>query len=216
VNVPNAGLGQYLPDTGGRVFPSWGQWIILRPLPVDPVARRVNTMDVLLLRLIHIAAGAFWVGAVFTFFLFVQPTAAALGPDATKFSYHLLHYRRLPIVILGAAVTTVLAGIVLLLITSNGLDADRLFDVSRLGYTVGGVAAIVTLGIGGLYVYPRTRIVERTLGQLLAEQRPPSPDEQQTLVRVAGESRQAGWLVIVGLVVAVAAMATASYWSLFL
>lgn len=172
-------------------------------------------MDVVLLRLIHIGAGAFWVGAVFTFFLFVQPTAAALGPDATKFSYNLMHHRRLPVVILGSAVTTVLAGIMLLLIMSNGLDADRLFDVSRLGYTVGGVAAIATLGIGGLYVYPRTRIVERILGQLLAEQRPPSPDEQQTLVRIAGESRRAGWLVIAGLVVAVAAMATARYWSLF-
>ena len=172
-------------------------------------------MDIVLLRLIHIGSGTFWVGAVFTFFLFVQPTAAALGPDATKFSYHLLHHRRLPIVILGSAVITVLAGIVLLLITSNGLDPDRLFDVSRLGYTVGGVAAILTLGIGGLYVYPRTVTVERTLGQLLAEKRPPSPDEQQTLVRIAGESRRASWLVIVGLVVAVAAMATARYWSLF-
>jgi hypothetical protein len=173
-------------------------------------------MDVLVLRLIHIGAGAFWVGAVFTFFLFVQPTAAVLGPDAMKFSYHLLHRRRLPVVILGAAATTVLAGILLLLITSNGLDPERLFDASRLGYTVGGVAAIVTLGIGGLYVFPRTTIVERTLGQLVAEKRPPTPDEQETLARVARESRQAGWVVIVGLVIAVVAMATARHWSLFL
>ena len=36
-------------------------------------------MDVLVLRLIHIGAGAFWVGAVFTFFLFVQPAATASG-----------------------------------------------------------------------------------------------------------------------------------------
>ena len=36
-------------------------------------------MDVLVLRLIHIGAGAFWVGAVFTFFLFVQPAAIARG-----------------------------------------------------------------------------------------------------------------------------------------
>lgn len=173
-------------------------------------------MDVLMLRLIHIGTGVFWVGAVFTFFLFVQPTATALGPDAMKFSYHLIHHRRLPAIILGAAVITVLAGIVLLLITSNGLDPDILFDTSRLGYTVGGLAAIVTLGIGGLYVFPRTRTVEHTIGRLLAEKRPPTPDEQQTLARVAGESRRAGWLVIAGLVIAVAAMATARHWSLFL
>jgi hypothetical protein len=146
----------------------------------------------------------------------VQPTSVALGPEAARFSYHLLHHRRFGVVILASAVTTVLAGILLLLITSNGLDPDVLFDTSRLGYTVGGVAAIVTLGVGALYVYPRTTVVERTLGLLLAEKRPPTPDEQQLLARVAGESRRAGLIVIAGLVVAVAAMATARYWGLIL
>lgn len=173
-------------------------------------------MDILLLRLIHIGAGAFWVGAVFTFFLFVQPAAVAVGPEATKFTYQLLHHRRLPAVILGAATVTVLAGTWLLIITSNGLDPDILLDVSRLGYTVGGVSAILTFAIGALYVFPRTMVVEGILGALIAEARPPTPDEQQTLARTAGESRRAGWLVLVGLTVAVAAMATASYWTLFL
>ena len=53
-------------------------------------------MDVLVLRLIHIGAGAFWVGAVFTFFLFVQP--AAIAARARSHEVHLppLHDRRLP------------------------------------------------------------------------------------------------------------------------
>lgn len=169
-------------------------------------------MDVLVLRLIHIGAGAFWVGAVFTFFLFVQPAAIAIGPDATKFTYQLLHHRRLPVVIFGSAVVTVLAGLWLLWITSNGFDPDLLFSPARLGFTVGGVAAIITLGIGGLYVLPRTRTTEGILGQLLADGRPPSPDEQQTLARVGREGRQAGWIVIAGLTIAVVSMATAGYW----
>jgi uncharacterized membrane protein len=169
-------------------------------------------VDVLVLRLIHIGAGAFWVGAVFTFFLYVQPTAAALGPDGQKFTFNLLHHRRLPAVILGSAVVTVLAGILLLVVTSNGFDPDLLFGISRIGYTVGGVVAILTLGVGALYVFPRTRVVERTIGRLLTEARPPTPDERQMLARVAVESRRAGWVVLVGLVIAVAAMATARYW----
>ena len=173
-------------------------------------------MDVLLLRLIHIGAGSFWVGSVFTFFLFVQPAAVAIGPEATKFTYQLIHHRRLPLVILGSAVTTVLAGILLLLITSNGLDPDLLFSESRLGYTVGGVAAILTLGVGALYVFPRTRTVERTMGHLIADARPPTPDEQQTLARAGRESRQAGWIVLAGLTVAVISMATAQLWGLVL
>ena len=171
-------------------------------------------MDILVLRLIHIGAGAFWVGSVFTFFLFVQPAAVAVGPEATKFTYQLMHHRRLPVVILASAATTVVAGIWLLIITSNGLDPDLLFNPSRLGYTVGGVAAILTFGIGGLYVLPRTQVVERTIGRLVAEARPPTPEEQQTLARTALESRRAGWIVLGGLVLAVAAMATARYWGL--
>ena len=173
-------------------------------------------MDILLLRLIHIGAGAFWVGSVFTFFLFVQPAAVAVGPEATRFTYQLLHHQRFSVMILAAAATTVLAGIWLLIITSNGLDPDILFDVSRLGYTVGGVSAILTFAIGALYVYPRTRVVEGILARLLAEARPPAPDEQQILARTARESRRAGWIVLFGLTIAVVAMATASYWGVVL
>ena len=172
-------------------------------------------MDILLLRLVHIGAGAFWVGAVFTFFLFVQPAAVAVGPDGTRFTHRLLQ-GRLPAAILGAAAITVAAGIWLLVVTSNGLDPDLLFDASRLGFTVGGLVAIVTFGVGALYVYPRTMTVKRTLGRLVAEARPPTPVEQETLVRVGRESRRAGWVVLVGVTIAIACMATARLWGLVL
>jgi uncharacterized membrane protein len=171
-------------------------------------------MDILVLRLIHIAAGVFWVGAVFAFFLFVQPAAMAIGADATKFNYRLLHHQRFSEAILAAAATTVVAGILLLAITSNGFDLDLLFDASRLGYTVGGLVAILAFAIGATYVFPRTRTVEHTIGAFLAEGRPPTSDEQQLLARTARESRSAGWLVIIGLGIAVVAMATARLWSL--
>ena len=141
---------------------------------------------------------------------------STIAPDATKFTYQLLHHRRLPLVILLSAAVTVLAGTWLLVITSNGLDANLLFDASRLGYTIGGVAAILTFALGGLYVFPRTRTVERTIGQLLAAARPPTPEEQQLLLRTGAESRRAGWVVLTGLVIAVAAMATARLWPLIL
>jgi len=173
-------------------------------------------VDILILRLIHIGAGAFWVGSVFTFFLFVQPAAAAVGPDATKFTYRLLHYQRLSIAILSAAIVTVLAGATLLVITSSGLKPEILFSASRVGFTIGGIIAISTLAVGGLYVFPRTRVVERTIGRLVEEDRPPSPEEQQLLARTARQSRTAGWIVIVGLTLAVICMATASYWVVFL
>ena len=173
-------------------------------------------MDIAILRLIHIAAGAFWVGALYAFFLLVQPSAVAIGPGGQPFMYHLLHEKRFSVILLASAITTVLAGIVLLWITTDGFQADLLFDASRLGYTVGGAAAILALGLGGLYVFPRTRIVERTLGAAITQGRPPTDDERATLMRAGAESRRAGVWVLIGVGIAVICMATARYWSLFL
>jgi uncharacterized membrane protein len=207
-----------LPESIGTFRVLKAQWHAMLARGVFNTGRSVEEadMDILVLRLIHIGASVFWVGAVFTFFLFVQPAAAAVGPDAMKLTFQLLHHRRFGVAILTAGVIAVLAGIWLMIITSNGLDPDLLFGESRLGFTVGGVVAILTLAVGGLYVFPRTRVVERAIGRLLAEGRPPTPDEQQLLARIARESRAAGWIVVVGLTVAVIAMATARYWGLFL
>jgi hypothetical protein len=173
-------------------------------------------MDVAILRLIHIAAGAFWVGGVYTFFLFVQPTGMALGPGGQPFMHNLLHERRISTALLTAAVITVLAGLWLLWLTTGGLKTDLLFDSSRIGFTIGGIAAILTLAVGGGYVFPRTRIVEGILGAFLGESRPPTDEERQTLMRASGEARRAGYYVLLGLAIAIFCMATARYWGLVL
>src|SRR5688500_17058967 len=128
-------------------------------------------MEILLLRLIHIGAGVFWVGSALTFHFFIQPAAVAAGPAATGFTYQLLHHRRFSVAILTSGLIAVIAGISLLVITSNGLDPDILFDASRLGFTIGGVVAIVSLGVGMLYLFPRTRTVEAPIGGMRAEGR---------------------------------------------
>ena len=40
---------------------------------------------VVALRIAHIATGAVWVGSLFVVVLFIQPSAAALGPAGTPF-----------------------------------------------------------------------------------------------------------------------------------
>jgi uncharacterized membrane protein len=173
-------------------------------------------MDLAILRLIHIGAGVFWVGAFYTFFLFVQPTAMSVGPAGQQFMYGLLHHRRFSVILLAAAITTVLAGIWLLWLTTDGLRLELLFDNSRLGFTIGGTAAILTLGVGVSYVFPRTRIIERVLGGFIGEGRPPSDDERAQLMTVGSEARAAGRWVVAGLAIAVLCMATARYWGVFL
>lgn len=172
-------------------------------------------MDLAILRLIHIGAGVFWAGAFYAFFFFVQPTAMALGPDGQKFMFGLIHHRRFSQILLAAAITTVLAGIWLLWLTTDGFRLELLWDISRLGFTIGGIAAILTLGLGASYVYPRTLIVERVLGASIAAARPPSDQERAQLMRAGAESRAAGRWVVAGLAIAILCMATARSWGVF-
>ena len=62
------------------------------------------------LRIVHILAGVFWVGAAFTTILFLQPTAREIGPAAGPFMAHLAGKKRLVDWVLRAAGLTVLGG----------------------------------------------------------------------------------------------------------
>ena len=169
-------------------------------------------MDILVLRLIHVASGAFWVGAVFSFFLFVSPTARALGPEGQRFVAHLISRQRFSNAILVAGIITVAAGLLLLWRTSNGFDLAVMSRPPVLGFAIGGASAIVALAIASGYIVPRVRRVERITRRLQGDGRPPTSDEEGELSRIAGEIQQAGTFVMATLAVAVGAMATARYW----
>jgi hypothetical protein len=65
----------------------------------------------LVFRLLHIAIGIAWVGSVFLFVVFLQPTAAAIAPAGAPFMAELLGKRRLSDRIVGMGVATVVAGV---------------------------------------------------------------------------------------------------------
>ena len=173
-------------------------------------------MDILILRLIHILAGVFWVGAVFTNAFFLQPTAEALGPEAGRFQLRLMGAARFPAAILSSGGVTIAAGITLLWLTTNGFDPELLFGESRVGFTFGGTVAILTFGVGSLYVYPRIKRISGVMGRLMAEGRPPNADEQAQIGTIREQLHVAGWITVIGLATAVAAMATARYWGVVL
>jgi uncharacterized membrane protein len=75
---------------------------------------------VYVLRLIHIIGGVFWVGsAMFGTFL-LMPSLRAVGPAAGPVMNQLGQVRKMPIVMMTAAVVTVVAGIWLMMIDSAG------------------------------------------------------------------------------------------------
>lgn len=103
------------------------------------------SMDFVVLRLIHVLGGAFWLGAAVTMFLFLQPTAQATAPEGQRFMLHLLRNRRFSEVVLVAAFLTGVAGAILFWRDTNGLQLDLMLQPQGLGFTVGGVAGGVAL-----------------------------------------------------------------------
>jgi len=173
-------------------------------------------MDFVVLRLIHVLGGAFWLGAAVTLFVFLQPTAQATAPEGQRFMLHLLRNRRFSEVVLGAALLTGAAGAILFWRDTNGLELKLMLQPEHLGFTVGGAAGGVAL-LGFVFVgYPAGRRLIAIGSRLETERRPPHEDEQRILVTAQRTLSRVGATVLVLLVVAAAAMATARYWPLVL
>ncbi|QLQ04659.1 MAG: hypothetical protein HZY76_00160 [Anaerolineae bacterium] len=108
----------------------------------------------LLLRLIHIVAGAFWVGAGVAYFLYFEPSAKA-GPARSKFMQELIGKYRYPIFMNVSSLLTILAGLGLYWASSGGLSAAWLTSGPGLGFTLGALAGLIAFGIGFIGIRPR-------------------------------------------------------------
>lgn len=137
-------------------------------------------MDLLqiVLRVIHIGAAILWVGSSAFLHYFIEPTMHALGPQGGGFMKHLMEKRKVPVVIAAASVLTVLAGLVLYWRDSNGLDVDWITSSVGLGFTAGGIAAILAFILGVAFVRPR--VIRLTLlGTEMASGQPSSAQAQE-------------------------------------
>ncbi len=173
-------------------------------------------MDFVVLRLIHILGGAFWLGAAVTMFLFLQPTAQATAPEGQRFMLHLLRDRRFSEVVLAAALLTGVAGAILFWRDTNGLRLASITQPQILGFTIGGLAGGIALLLFLFVGYPAGRRMIAIGGKLEAERRPPNEDERRILAAAQSVLSRVGATVLVLLVIAAAAMATARYLPLVL
>jgi uncharacterized membrane protein len=171
-------------------------------------------MDFVVLRLIHVLGGAFWLGAAVTMFLFLQPTAQATAPESQRFMLYLLRNRRFSEVVLAAALLTGVAGAILFWRDTSGLRLALITQPQGLGFTVGGVAGGMALLLFLFVGYPAGRRMIAIGGKLEAERRPPNEDEQRILAAAQSVLSRVGATVLVLLVIAAGAMATARYWPL--
>ena len=110
-----------------------------------------------LLRLVHILAGIFWVGATLFLAGFLIPAIRALGPSAGPLMSQLMQQRHLQRWINISMSLAILAGLVLF-----GLDSragGHAFGRSPMGITlsIGALLAIAAAGVDGAMGRPTAR-----------------------------------------------------------
>jgi uncharacterized membrane protein len=164
----------------------------------------------LLLRLVHILAGVFWVGAIFIIAGFLLPTARATGREGGRFMQHLMLQRRLPIFLAVAMGLTVLSGFTLYARIASATHGAWAGTPPGIAYGVGGLAAILGALVGMVVSGPAARRMA-ALGQRAAQDAGPSAEQQAEIERLQGRMVLGSRLVAGFLGVAAAAMAIARY-----
>lgn len=159
---------------------------------------------VMVLRLVHILAGAFWLGSAVVFFLFLEPAAQALGAPGEAFMRHVNLERGLPIVIGVISAVALAAGALLYLHDSSGLSLSWITSAPGLAFTIGGLAAFGSWLVGFLVSRPAIDRMAKLSGST-------SGDAATELGALAARVRLAGAVGLALLVLAVAVMSVARY-----
>jgi hypothetical protein len=166
---------------------------------------------IIILRLIHVVAGALWVGmAAFTTY-YLQPALQEVGPDGGKVMAA-IQRRGIMTVMPILAVATLLSGLWLYLRAAAGQHASFAQSGPGMAFGIGGLAAIAGW-LTGMFVMRPAMMKAVALAQSLGSSA--TPEERQRVGAAAEQLRRratvAGKAMTHLLFLAIAAMAVARY-----
>ena len=169
----------------------------------------MNTL-IIVLRLLHIVSGAFWVGSIVLAVVFLEPTAKAFGATGERFLAHVLFRKRLLPALVAAATVAIGTGAALYWITSGGLHVEWIATPTGLGFTAGALAALAAYAIALIVLKPQfDRVATLSDKPPASEVEPPLPAAKSDM----DEPRVRRWSLIqvTLLLFAIATMAVARY-----
>jgi len=173
--------------------------------------RRVYMAELIVLRLVHVLGGIFWVGAGLFNLLFLAPAMAVAGPAAGPMM-QVMRQRKMFVVMPTVAILTILSGLRLMMITSGNFNAAYFGTDAGAAFAFGGACAIVAFIVGLALAMP----AQKRMG-MLGPQIASAPDDatrtrlQAEVARLQGRMRVVGPAVTTLLVLAAVAMAVARY-----
>src|SRR5215212_2566414 len=105
------------------------------------------TIELLVLRLVHVLGGIFWVGSALFMTFFLGPALATLGPNGGQV-FGALQKRRLPTILFTASLLTIASGLRLMWITSGGFSGGYLATPVGRTFVAAASLAVLALLIG--------------------------------------------------------------------
>lgn len=159
------------------------------------------------LRLIHIVGGIFWVGAGLLMNFFIGPTLRATGDAGKQFAGHFMTRTRFVTVMNISVYGTVIAGAWLYGIDSNWFQSAWMKSGAGIGFTIGALFGLIGLVTGIMNGSNNRKMV--ALGSQV--QGKPTPEQAAQLGAI---QKQQAWVVPVNswaLLLAAFFMATARY-----
>ncbi|HTR21043.1 MAG TPA: hypothetical protein VMH88_09345 [Gemmatimonadales bacterium] len=157
--------------------------------------------ELIALRLVHILLGVFWAGSLVFMAVFLEPSLRAAGPAGAPVMQQLAARRLLQIMPVVALVT-ILSGLRLMAIMSNGFTGEWMRSRSGTAYSVGAAAALLAFGMGILVMRP-------TMKRLMLIGADPARASEAQVLRL--RSTRTGQIVAVLLTITAAAMAIGRY-----
>jgi hypothetical protein len=175
--------------------------------------QRENDVNFLMivLRIIHIFSGVFWVGFAFFNVRYLQPTVAATGVEGQKVMQYLARKTNLLTAMYTASTLVVLSGLAMYWILSGGFRVGFLTSPTGLILALGGIAGIVAWAIFVFIVRNIFNEMAAIGNQIQAQGGPPTPEQGAALGALSARVGRLGPVGAIILLVALLGMSIAQY-----
>ena len=170
-------------------------------------------MDItmIVLRVLHIFAGVFWVGAGLMVFFVVLPFTQSAGEEGLRFGQRLLSQSKYGVYMSIAAPLNVLSGVLMYWSVSNGFRLAWLATPSGVVLTIGSLIGICAFVVG-MAVHNPTSVRLAALGkEIAAAGGKPTPEQAQILGKLQSRIARAGVWSMIFMIISVIGMAAARY-----
>ena len=168
-------------------------------------------LGVLTLRLLHVVLGVYWGGTAIFIATYLEPTVRAMGPAGGTVMMGLEqrgYFKVMPLV----AMLTIVTGVALLSVDSDGFRPAWMGSRQGIGFSTGGLAAILAFVIGATVVRPTgNRMAAIARDALQVPDGPARAAKLAALAPMRETIRTSARAVAALVVLAAAAMAVARY-----